>query len=241
MPTNVVKVVKGRLALLGVFIALFLGNIAAPAFAVPFNGLGNFSKAVTIIDFESFTLGTSQPSTTDVSFRADFPSLPGVQNPNVMVRQASDLGFTEFTGIFESQYYGFGEASFVLQFDGVVKEFGMGIFDPNFTGNILIAYDAFGNELERVTSSTDPEYTTGSPGDIFSTFVGFSRTSADINRIELLSASADVLGIDNVSYTALEEAPNIPEPSTGLVFISSLIGFQYFRRKNRARVKSLGS
>jgi hypothetical protein len=117
----------------------------------------------------------------------------------------------------------------------------MGIFDPNFTGNILIAYDAFGNELERVTSSTDPEYTTGSPGDIFSTFVGFSRTSADINRIELLSASADVLGIDNVSYTALEEAPNIPEPSTGLVFISSLIGFQYFRRKNRARVKSLGS
>lgn len=239
--TDIVNRFKGRLALFGVCTLLLTGGNVSPAFAVPFNGLGNFTEAVTVIDFESFSLGTSQPSTTDVTFRADFPAFPGVQNPNVMVRQAADLGFTQYAGIFESQYYGFGEANFIIQFDGVVKEFGMGIFDPNFAGNVMIAYDAFGNELERVTTGTDPEFPTGAVGGVFSTFVGFTRASADINRIELHSAPADVLGIDNVTYTALEEAPNIPEPATGLVFMGSLIGFQYFRRKNRALARSLRS
>ncbi|NKB19988.1 MAG: PEP-CTERM sorting domain-containing protein [Alphaproteobacteria bacterium] len=223
------------LALIGIFIALLFSKLTS-AYAVPFNGTGGFSLPTTIIDFESFAQGTAQPSNTDLSISAEFPGAPaGSQASGVVVRSQ---GFTQFPNIFEGQYYGFAAANYFIQFNGTVQEFGMGVFDPNFTGNVLVAYDILGNELERVTSDVDPEFPTGSPGGNFSTFVGFSRATADINRIELLVSGNDVLGIDTVTYSPLQAASSVPEPTTGIVFLSSLIGFQYVRRRNRAAIKS---
>jgi len=224
-------------ALISVLVVLWFSNLATgPVHAVPFNGTGGFSLSTTTLDFESFSVGTAQPSNADLSISAELPSAPGVQPSSVFVRSQ---GFTQIAGIFEGQYYGFDGANYYIQFNGVVQEFGMGIFDPNFAGNVLIAYDAFGNELERVTSDTDPEFPTGIAGGSFSTFVGFSRATADINRIELLSVSNDVLGIDTLTYSSLESTPSVSEPGSAILFLGNLIGLQFIRRRNRPLIKSL--
>jgi len=91
--------------------------------------------------------------------------------------------------------------------------------------------------LERVTSGTDAEFQTGPIGGSFSTFVGFTRDAADIKTIRLSHASADVLGIDNVTYSALVPATvndDVPEPGTGLIFLGSLLGLGLLKRRGPA-------
>ena len=219
---------------LGLFAAIFAACFSvSPSIAVPFAGTGGFTQSTTVIDFEGFALGTQTPTTADVTIHAEFDGFPYPEfvPGNVVVRPE---GFTQHAGIFEGQYYGHDTVNFVIEFNGLVQEFGVGIFDPNFAGNALVAYDIFGNELERVTTGVDAEFQTGPIGATFSTFVGFTRDTADIKSVRLLRAEGDLLGIDNVTYSALIPATvndNVPEPGTGLVFLGSLLGLSLLRRK----------
>lgn len=81
---------------------------------------------------------------------------------------------------------GRGERGFIINFNGLtVSEFGMGVFDLNYTGNTLTAYDINNNIIENITSNVDPEFPVGIPGGTFSTFLGFSRITNDIAWAEL--------------------------------------------------------
>jgi hypothetical protein len=221
------------------FFAVFLiaGFGIASAEAVPFSGTSGFTQPTTIIDFDSFTVGNQTPTTADATIHAEFQGFayPEFTPLDVHVRSQ---GFVQHAGIFEGQYYGFNAVDYVIEFNGLVQEFGIGIFDPNFAGNALIAYDVFGNELERVTTGTDAEFQTGPIGGSFSTFLGFTRDTADIKSIRLSRAEGDVLGIDSVTYSALapltEGDDSIPEPETSLIFLGSLLGLGLIRRKHRA-------
>ncbi|MGB0574763.1 MAG: PEP-CTERM sorting domain-containing protein [Alphaproteobacteria bacterium] len=222
---------------LGLLTAILIAGFGiSSATAVPLNGIGSFSQPTTVIDFENFTVGDQTPTTADATIHAEFQGFPypDFTPSDVYVRSQ---GFVQHAGIFEGQYYGFNAVDYVIEFNGLVQEFGVGIFDPNFAGNVLIAYDVFGNELERVTSGTDAEFQTGPIGGSFSTFVGFTRDTADIKTIRLSHASADVLGIDNVTYSALVPATvndDVPEPGTGLIFLGSLLGLGLLKRRGPA-------
>jgi len=228
------RMVNLRSALIGIISAIFIaGYTFTPAKAVPFAGTGGFTQPTTTIDFESFSVGEQTPSTAEVTIHAEFQGFPYPEftPADVYVRPQ---GFVQHSGIFEGQYYGYNAVDFVIEFNGLVKEFGVGIFDPNFVGNALIAYDAFGNELERVTSGTDAEFQTGPIGGSFSTFVGFTRENTDIKSIRLTNAPGDVLGIDNVTYSGFvttEPDSPIPEPGTALIFLGSLLSMRYLRQR----------
>lgn len=219
------------LSLLAAFFAACFS--VSPSNAIPFAGTGGFTQPTTIIDFESFALGTQTPTTADVTIHAEFEGFPYSEfvPGNVVVRPE---GFTQHAGIFEGQYYGHDTVNYVIEFNGLVQEFGAGIFDPNFIGNAVVAYDIFGNKLERVTSGVDAEFQNGPIGATFSTFVGFTRDTADIKSVRLLRAVGELLGIDNVTYSALIPATvstDIPEPGTSLIFLGSLLGLTLLRRK----------
>ena len=102
----------------------------------------------------------------------------------------------------------------------------MGIFDPNFTGNILRALDSGGNVLEQLISNTDPEFPVGTPGATFSTFVGFVRGQTDIQRIELSHVTGDWLAIDNVTYSSV-----VPIPAAVWLFATGLLSLLGFTKE----------
>jgi hypothetical protein len=223
--------------ILGLFAAFLIAGFGvASAKAIPFSGTGGFTQATTVIDFENFAIGTQSVATADATIHAEFQGFPYPEFTPSDVHVRSQ-GFAQHTGIFEGQFYGFNAVDYVIEFNGLVQEFGVGIFDPNFAGNVLIAYDVFGNELERVTSGEDAEFQTGQIGGSFSTFVGFTRGFADIKSIRLLRAEGDVLEIDTVTFSAVTPATvgdDIPEPGTSVIFLGSLLGLSLIRRRLRA-------
>jgi hypothetical protein len=189
--------------------------------AASINSPGALNPGATVIDFESFGVGTPQPIT---SGGLTITSSGGA----VVLAQA----FTQFPGIFEGRYFGQGNFNYFIDFAQPVAQFGMGIFDPNFNGNVLRALDASNQVLESVTSSS-AAFPTGPTGGSFSTFVGFVRPSNDIKRIELLGAPGDLLGIDTVTSFAIPQP--IPEPSSLILLLVGIIGISLYGWQCRKR------
>jgi len=180
--------------------------------------------ASIIIDFESISVGTSEPIVINgVTITDDNTSVTSSIQPQ---------DWTQYPGIFEGQFFGLGvgDRGFVVEFETPVSQFGMGVFDPNFTGNILRALDSNGNVLEQMISNTDPEFPVGPTGGIFSTFVGFSRNQRDIQRIELINVPGDWLAIDTITYSTVVPLPaSIYLLASGLL---SILGFTRFKANN---------
>jgi len=207
---------------------LLFGALANVSHAAPIGAPGDLTPGNNVITFEEFALGTVGPLTFGgVTISASEPGAFFGQ-----VRQSSGA-FTQHPGILENQFFGFNSPIYSIFFDGgFVKEFGLGVFDPNFANNNLIAYDYYGNELERVTSAPgDALFPTGPIGGDFSTYVGFKRNTADIYRVDLVSLPGDLLGLDTVTYSNIQ----VPEPAAGLVLLSGLIAMGFWRRqRNRS-------
>jgi len=190
-----------------------------PLCAAPINSPGDLSANATAIDFEAFTAGTLEPISNGF---ATIRSSAGNQTVHAQ-------GFTQFPSVFGGQYFGFDVTSYSIEFSQPVSEFGMGVFDPNSGGNVLRALDSDDNVLEFVTSAPGDEFfPTGPVGGVFSTFVGFTRQTADIARVELINVGGgEILGIDTVTYAA------VPEPTSVSIFAVASVGFLWTRRRNR--------
>ena len=182
----------------------------------------------TIVDFESFALGTVGPiATSGMTISATPAGAPVI----------SSLTFTQYPGIVTGRMFGFNsDVTFLIVFDNPLATFGMGVFDPNFPGyggsgrNRLTAYDASGNVLE-VTESGTADFPVGPQGGGWSTYVGFPYGTAVIKRIELVGAPLELLSIDNVSFIPSAPVPG-PLPVLGA---ASAFGVS---RKLRQRIKA---
>jgi hypothetical protein len=158
--------------------------------------------ASTLIDFSSFPVGTLEPIVSgNVTITTSSPTPFPIRAP-----LANQL---QHPGIFSGHYLGHGPANYLIDFNTPVSQLGLGVHDPNFAGNQLLAYDSAGNLLEGVSSIL-----TGPVGGSFSTFLGFVRPTADIAYVELRNAPGDWLGIDNVMYFAGGGTGAVPEPSS---------------------------
>ncbi len=174
--------------------------------------------------FESYSVGTATPLTFGIAtLSTNFPA-------SVKAQQ-----YTQHPGIYEGKYvgssFGIGE-NFFIDFSTPVSQFGMGILDVNYDGNVFRALDANNNVLESVvSSSTNPDFLTGPTGGSYSLFIGFKRPTNDISRIELLPISLDFMAIDTVTYYAKA----IPEPSAALFCLTALGLYVATRRRRVCR------
>lgn len=214
-----------------VFMSILFLVMSSSSMAIPISSPSQLNSGSTIITFEELPSGTSEPVTinnvTFIDNNADVTS--GIQSQN----------WTQYPGIFEGQYFGVGtgDRGFIINFNGdTVSEFGMGVFDPNFTGNILTAYDINNNVLETLTSNVDVEFPVGPVGGFFSTFVGFTRSSSDIAWLELTNVPGDWLAIDTVTFFG-STAIGVPEPTTLALLAIGLVGIGYRRRKLAANAR----
>jgi hypothetical protein len=193
---------------------------------------GALNPDATLIDFESLDVGTSLPLydgfvhiTSSLNFRN--------QSARVI---ASASYYVQIPGVVEGHLVGHLPVDYFIEFDQPVSQFGMGIFDPNFAGNVLRAVDSAGNTLEEVTSGTTA-FPVGPTGGSFATYVGFVRPTNDISRIELIhvysseNSIGDFLSIDNVTYYTTPS--DVPEPaSMTLALLGSLcVGGCRLRRR----------
>ncbi|MEM1275813.1 MAG: tandem-95 repeat protein, partial [Pseudomonadota bacterium] len=142
-----------------------------------------------LITFDEFEAGTGDPISdgfVTISTQAD----------NFTVRNQQ---FTQFPDVFEGRWLGFGPTLLTLDFADPVSLVSFGLFDPNFLGTTVQAFDGSGNLLQTLT--VGQEIPAGSPGGTFSTTVVLAESSDLIASVVIDSTgSADPIGIDTVFY-----------------------------------------
>jgi hypothetical protein len=185
------------------------------------------SADATLIDFETFD-GEITGNTLTIG-DVMFTSLTG-SGPSLLDISHWPANGTEVSSraLFPG---GEPDAAISITFVNAVSEFLVGWGDPNFRGNVLLAYNAQGALLETAVVETGPV------GGVHAAWVGFQRTTADIVRIvvqpDQSRPSGDDYVIDNVYYTV--QRP-VPEPSTIVLLATASCGLALGHwRKRRPR------
>ena len=199
----------------------------APAGAVPITSPGELVGPLRVIDFNSLSPGpVSSPITlSGVTFSGSLSAID--TDPFGATTSAS------FPTFVSSIALGLPDAvsalpNYTIAFASPVAQVGFGLFDPNFVGNTINAFDSGGTLLE--TTSPDALFPPGGTG---ADYLGFVRSSGDIARIEIVAATdttgtvVDALWIDNLSFSTTPA----PEPGTTLLVGSGLLGLFGWRRR----------
>lgn len=195
----------------------------SPASAAPITTPGQLSGAQTFVDFNGLGLGGQMG-----------PIVIGGATFSAATLTVIDTDPYPLTGSFPTfvsdRALGIADPdpslpNFTITFAAPVAQVGFGLWDPNFPGNLILAYDSAGNLLE--TTAPDALFAPGQGG---ADYLGFVRGSADIKRIEIVASVQnsilDALWIDNLSYSANP----VPEPGSLLLMGSGLLGVASLRR-----------
>lgn len=225
--------------IVGIFLILpttllaYVGSTSAAVVGDP----SALNPASIVIDFESLPVGTPEPIIVGGVTISTFDR-EGTNAPREVAAQRS----TQYPGIFEGQFFGMGRHDFRIEFATPVSQAGLGVFDPNYDGNALLAFDAMGDLIDiAVSAAGDPNFPTGPVGGSHSTFVGFVRPTADIARIELWNifnqaeGKTDLLGIDTIRYFANGGTGVIPEPGSVALLAIGCLGLGAVRYRQRVQ------
>ena len=197
-----------------------------PAGATPLTPPAELLGPQTVIDFNTLAAG-SLPSPlilSGVTF-SGFLSFA-----NTVIDTDGFLASTNFPAFVSDKALGIADTNpnlpnFTIAFASPVAQVGFGLFDPNFPGNLISAYNSGGILLE--TTSPDALFPPGGSG---ADYVGFVRGSADIARIEIVAGvsgnTTDALWIDNLAFSSTP----VPEPTTLLLLGLGLAGLGFSRR-----------
>ncbi len=200
--------------------ALAIALIGGAAQAATINTPGTFAPTQAIVDFEDTAAATFGPLTFgDLTISAAASG-----------QRVNRQGFTQFPDIFEGQYFGFAATTFTLAFAVDVSDVGFGLFDPNVQGTRIDAFDRAGNLLETLMPPLGPT------GGVFSTYVGFSRATGDIARVQAVAAGNDILGVDTIAWRTAAAAPPspIPVPASLPLLLAGIGGLGWVARRRRS-------
>jgi hypothetical protein len=170
-------------------------------YGMPITNPSQLSPNPTVIDFEDVDTGgnllVSLPNPTTFG-DVTFTSLTGM----LSVFDISLVGWpANGTEVASKTLFPGGEpdSAISITFARPVAEFLLGWGDPNFSGNVLRAYDANGNLLEEAAVALGPV------GGVHAAWIGFKRSAADIAMIivqpDQSLPSGDDYVIDNIHYS----------------------------------------
>jgi hypothetical protein len=171
-------------------------------YGMPITDPSQLSPNPTIIDFEN--LGLTFTPNPLVLGDVTFTSLTGALSLFDISHWPANGTEVESTTLFPG---GEPDSAISITFAHPVAEFLLGWGDPNFSGNVLRAYDAYGNLLEEAAVELGPI------GGVHAAWIGFKRPTADIMMIivqpDQSFSSGDDYVIDNIHYnTAVPDDDN---------------------------------
>jgi hypothetical protein len=110
------------------------------------------------------------------------------------------------------------DSTIAIDFANPVGQFLLGWGDPNFSGNVLLAFDSRGRLLETARVEL------GDPGGGHAAWIGYHRNVNDIARIlvqpDQSLPSGDDYVIDNIYYAS------VPEPSTLFLVMAGCVALK---------------
>ena len=191
---------KASLALLSLLVPCVAAGAVDPVFDAC-----RISAGADLIDFESQPIGaTPSPATIDgVSFAADALGIVSLAPFGANGTEVEDNSIVTLnSGTITSGPY----VPMTLSFTEPVAQVGFGIWDLNFQGNALAAFDSDGGLLGSLVVPND---LLGPPGGGTAAFIGFVSDTPDIASVVFTPVSTgEFYAIDNVLFTSEIPAPD---------------------------------
>lgn len=218
-------------------VALLFLIFPMAAKAVPITEPDQLVGPVTLIDFEGVSPSPNPVTISGVTFSAPLANF-GVTDTNLSQASVDFPDYVSGLALGSADSNG-APPNFTITFSSGVAQVGFGLFDPNFPGSVISAFDSGGTLLE----STAPD-DLFPPGGSGADYLGFSRAAADIVRIEIVASNnpiLDVLWVDKLAFSSTP-ASEVAEPgSLGLLGLGlSGIGALRSRRKEEKVPRSTG-
>jgi hypothetical protein len=139
------------------------------------------------IDFESFPLGAKCP------LADGFATITCERPAHIRLPEQT---WRQIPKMFNGQLLGYSRSSYTIVFERPVREFGIGLFDVNFGGVKVQAFDKDRRGIRQAVSKLD--FPVGPSDGTTVAFIGFKQAEPEISMIKI--TSDEKFAIDNIYY-----------------------------------------